>query len=164
MDDDTYQKVRDYALKLLSLRPRGTSEMSQKVSSYCRKRKIPPEAVARLLQDFTNSGFLNDEEFVRWWILQRRGQSKPKGTKFILHELLGKGISRDILEKVFYEEDHGIDTDFGRARALAAKRKKVMGKMPAKEMRIKLGNYLGRRGFDWEIVDKVLDEVVTKGR
>lgn len=97
--------------------------------------------------------FLNDIEFAKSWIESRQ---KYKGkSKFILkRELQKKGIEEEIIEKLLNESED----DFKVAKDLFERKKGRYEHLPKMGFKAKISQYLGRRGFSWDIIKEVLKE------
>lgn len=76
----------------------------------------------------------------------------------IRYELISKGISKDIIEEVLNLD---FQDEFDRALNLAKKRIKQYKDDDKNAVYRKLGGFLYRRGYSYEIVSKVLDEVLN---
>ena len=98
-NDEQYQKIKNYAYRLLSFRPRSKKEIRDKLNQYSTKHKFNSALVEKVLADLTSGNFINDREFANWWLDQRQS-FKPKGLKAIQFELANKGISKEVIEKV----------------------------------------------------------------
>lgn len=159
MDQEEYIKLKDYALKFLSFRPRSKKELQGKLLQYAIKKGISQKAVDRVLTDLSNQNFINDEDFIKWWVDQRRS-FKPKGERAVIIELTQKGIERDLIKKVLSGGDKQNEYDL----AVQAIKKKIntYKYLSEKEIKIKIGNFLSRRGFDYDIIYKVIDSLHKK--
>src|SRR3990167_9112442 len=99
MDKEDYQKIRDYCLKLLALRPRSEKEIKDKASEFSTSKRITISCVKDVLENLSSENLINDREFCRWWIDQR-SSFRPKGIRVIKMELLSKGIDKEIINEV----------------------------------------------------------------
>ena len=122
--------------------------------------KINISKIEKILKKLKEHNFINDEEFVRWWIEQRTG-SKPKGFRLIKMELQQKGVDKETIEKILRYYDIKILSAEG-ARRLLVKVLPRYRKLPPMEFRQKLSQFLLRRGFEWETVKEAIDEIVKK--
>lgn len=159
---DGYAKFYDRALRFLSYRPRSEKEVIDylKRPRGRKKETVDEKIIAKILKKLKEHNFINDEEFARWWIEQRTG-TKPKGFRLIKIELQQKGISKETSEKILGEYDTRILGAEGVKRLLI----KVLPrykKLPPIEFRLKLSQFLLRRGFEWETVKEAIDEIVKK--
>lgn len=160
MDEEKYQKLYNYALRLLSFRPRSIKEIKSKLSRFSIKRDFPSGLVEKLIANLTSQNLINDEEFAEWWTEQRQA-FKPKGLRAIRLELQQKGIDKETIEKVL---DEGKDnpTEFELALKVAEKKASYYRGLYPQEFRIKIGNLLLRRGFAWGTINKVIDYLGKK--
>jgi len=154
MEDDDYQRLRDYSLRLLSFRPRSVKEISDKLKKFAQKRNFPDRFVEKILVELKNQRFLDDKEFARWWIGQRQSY-KPKGKKAIITELLQKGIPKEIIEEAV--ASGGENNEYELAMRVIDKKLSHLKHLPSEKLKIKIRDLLLRRGFDWETIYKVID-------
>lgn len=170
---DSFQKFYDRTLRFLSFRPRSEKEVRDYLLRHSGKqvKRAHPESeedsgqarmttTNQVINKLKEQNFINDEEFARWWIEQRTG-SKPKGFRLIKLELQHKGIDRETIEKIIGYYDIKILGNEG-ARRLIEKQYPKYTRLSNEEIRQKLGQFLLRRGFDWEMVKQAIDEVMKK--
>lgn len=158
MDDDKYQRVRDYALKLLSFRPRSIKEIKGKLFQFSIKKGIPGKIVDQVIADLRAQNFLNDKDFASWWLEQRQS-FRPKGKIVIRMELMQKGIDKETIEQVLSEGQASKETELDLAQKVVGKKLSSFQHLSKKEKRQKIGNLLLRRGFDWETIRRVIDSL-----
>lgn len=160
MENVTYQKLKDYALKLLSIRPRSKEEIRGKLLWFSIKRGISAKLVEKLTEELVSHNFLNDEEFAIWWVEQRRS-FRPKGQRAIRFELQGKKVDKEIIDKVL-KRNKGETGEFELAQKLVGKKLSLYKNETPEIKKRKITSLLLRRGFDWEIVKKVIDSLLKK--
>lgn len=151
-----HQKILEKVFNFLSFRPRSEKE----AKDYLLKKKVDEEETGAVIKELKEKGYLNDEEFTRWWIEQRQ-TFRPKARRVLELELRQKGIAQDLIVKSLNDYINK-DTEFEIALKLARKKAGTLEKLPPPELRQKLGNYLARRGFEWETVKHVIDSVLKK--
>lgn len=161
MDEEKHQKLKDYAFRFLSFRPRSLKEVKGRLMQFSIKRGIPPQIGDQVINELTSQGLIDDTEFAKWWIEQRH-TFRPKGTRVIRMELLQKGVSREIVEQVLTLTVESKNKELELAFSAASKKLSLWHRLPKDEIKIKVGNFLARRGFDWEIIYKVIDSLVKK--
>jgi len=156
-------KMVEKALRFLSFRPRSERELrnhlQRKVSKYqsvkvSRKAADAIDAtdtVDTVIQRLQRLGYLNDLEFARWWVEQRQTH-KPRGRQLIKNELYQKGISQEIIDQVLPEDE---ESEVERALQTAKKKLRSYKNLKPQEFKQKMGQYLARRGFDWEVIKEV---------
>lgn len=156
MEDEQYQKLEGYALKLLSFRPRSQKEIQGKLKVYGIKKDISAKMVEKIMHYLLGENLINDEEFAKWWLDQRQS-FRPKGARIIRMELANKGISREIVDQILTDtKDQGF-TEVDLAKKVIEKKNYVFKNLSAKERKIKISQLLARRGFDWETISQVID-------
>lgn len=160
---DQFEKLYNRTLHFLSFRPRSEQETREylKRKSITLKRSEERESlelvIEKIIAKLKEQKFINDEEFVKWWVDQRI-RVKPKAIRVIKMELKKKGIHQELIEAAF-EVKLNIDTDFKSAKKLAAKKIEKYKNLPRRQFYQKIGVFLSSKGFDYEIIKKVLSDV-----
>jgi regulatory protein len=164
VDDVVFQKLMDVSFRLVSFRPRSEKELRDGLITACKKRHIEdPEVIPKVLSRLKELGYVDDEKFGAWWIDQRN-QFRPKGWRAISFELQQKGLSRAVIETL--RDKRGIEDatrEEENATRLAAKVLKRYGSLSPKDLKVKLYTYLSQRGFDGNLVSRVVDVTLKKG-
>lgn len=150
---DHFEKYLNLAYFYLSIRNRSEKEMRE----YLAKKKAPEEDIEKIISSLKEKKFLNDEAFARSWVLNR-ARLKPKGKAFLKFELRQKGITDEIITKVLSEVQEEIPDELSQAKSLITRRMEQMAGKPREEIYSKVGGFLARRGFSWDIVKKAIDE------
>lgn len=164
---DQVARLVEKALKFLSYRPRSQKEVTQhllykgklsEIESEVEKKayvKNVDEAVAFLIKQKQ----INDEDFAKWWIEGRR-KFKKVGDRVIRSELLIKGVAKNLIDELLTEGEVGAED---LAMAAALKKLPSYQKLEPKMFKIKMGQYLVRKGFDWDAITRVVDTLLKKG-
>jgi len=137
--------------KLLSfamLRPRSERE----INDWFKRKKVDEKIHNYLFDRLKHFDLLNDEKFAKWWVEQRLN-FKSKSKKELVYELRGKGIKKEIIDNVL--EDTDIDEE-KTAKKLIEKRKYKWERFDEKTRRQKISVYLASKGFDWNVISKVI--------
>ena len=153
-----YEKYLKLCYYYLSIRNRSEKEMRE----YLVKKKAPEEVIERIIKSLKDHKFLNDEAFARSWVLNR-ARLKPKGKTLLKIELRQKGITDDIVQKVLAEVQEEIPSELEQAKSLITKRMQRLEGAPRDEIYSKVGGFLARRGFSWDVVKKAIDDSLAKG-
>lgn len=148
--ESDYAEALDKTLKFLSFRPRSERELMD----YLKRRELGEYAQELILEKLAGYGYVDDKAFAEWWIGQRK-DFKPRSRRHIVSELMRKGVSRGVIEDAL--SSSGDDFDLNACRTVAEKRWRTYQKFPPREARMKLGQYLSRKGFSWEIIEKVVN-------
>lgn len=165
---EPFEKYYTLAIQYLTRRPHSEKEieeylekkakrLSQKKSEF----SLTPQLLSAVLKKLKTQKFQSDVEFARWWKGQRN-RFRPKSDRVIKMELKQKGITQDIIEQVFLEEDEETVSDGEKARVLVEKRFAKVKDLSRPQQYQKLGAYLARRGFSWDVSRRAIDDVRTK--
>ncbi len=155
MDDK--EKAYIKAINFLSYRPRSEKE----VRDNLKKKKVTELNIEIAIQRLKNDNFVNDEEFASWYIEQRT-TFRPRSKRLIQVELKRKGIDREIIEKLTNDKDVLTPSDLDLAKKIVeAKLKRFKGKS-REEVYPKLVRALASKGFDWDTIKEVIDDVFGK--
>ena len=143
--EEAEQQAVDRALNYLSFRPRSRVE----VRRYQQRKETPAYVIDAALERLDRLNFFNDRAFVEFWV-ENRDKFNPRGSRALKNELRLKGVERDIVDEL-------VDKDGDEELALRAARKKAtsLAHTPGIDyatFRNRLGAFLQRRGFGYEVV------------
>lgn len=152
--NQVFVKLLERVLKFVAIRPRSRQEILR----YLQK-KIPKneKLLTQLVKEVEVLGLIDDREFAYWWVEQRI-TFRPKGKKALFFELRQKGVDKEMIEEILSERLDEIVL----ARKLAQKKWLSLKNLPPKVGQQKLVGFLSRRGFSWQTVKKVVDEIDKK--
>ena len=142
-------KFYNRALKFLSYRPRSEKEIRDKL----KRKKASEEIINKIILRLKENNFLNDEEFVKWWIEQRTN-FKPRSLKLIKMELGQKGIDKELIDETIDELPSAID-DLESAKKLIEKRLSRYKNLSRDEKFQKIARYLVSKGFSYDIIKEI---------
>jgi regulatory protein len=145
--EDAQEVAMQRALRFLGYRARSMQE----VRANLEKNETPEAAIEFTLRRLQENGLLNDQEFAQTWV-ENRNTFRPRSRRALAMELRHKGLDDEVVQEVL---DKSVDES---ALALEAARKyvrKVRG-LEWQEFRLKMGGFLGRRGFSYAIIAPVL--------
>ena len=154
IEEDDFLKVYDRALKFLSFRPRSEKELKD----WFFKKNIGEETQKLIFQRLKDLGYINDEEFAKWWIEQRM-TFRPTGERLLLLELRQKGIAPELIATLL-SSYVAKGSELELAKKVAEKKMRPLRNLPVPELKQKLMTRLARRGFAWETIEEALDEVL----
>jgi regulatory protein len=148
---ETVRKAQESALRLLDYRDRAVSEIRKRLIG----NDFPEDIVEEIIDHLSRIGYLDDEKFSREWV-RSRTVSKPMGKARLNWELRAKGVEQSMVEEALESLDDNTEYEL----ALAAARKKVEKADPNDQaFRNRLVSFLRRRGFGWEVINRVVDEL-----
>jgi regulatory protein len=148
-NEEARQQATDLAINYLSFRPRSQVE----VRRHLRKKEVAPEIIESVLERLKNLEYVNDRAFASFWV-ENREQFNPRGSQGLRNELRMKGIEREIVEEVVSDEN---DADL--ALRAAERKAALLLQTPAMNyntFRSRLGGFLQRRGFSYEVVARTV--------
>jgi regulatory protein len=152
---DQTQKAYDRAVRFLSYRPRSVAEVRRHLAQDIEDEATVEAVLGRLIEQ----GYLNDAEFGRYWV-ESRAQFRPKGPRALRQELRQRGLASGEIDAAL----SGLNSAEGAytaARQRAARLADLAASDPA-AFRRKLGDFLARRGFDYEIIRDVVARLVDE--
>lgn len=151
MIKDEYEKCKESSFRILEKRNVTTKEMEDKLI----KRGYSNEVVDRTILFLLEYGYLNDEEYAKNYY---NSHIKKDGIKKIKYNLIIKGISDDVLASLEQNEEVELDNALN-----LAKRKYeqiIKRENDLYKVRHKLTNYLMSRGYQYQLIKKVVEETV----
>ena len=142
--EEALQRAVDRALNYLSFRPRSQEE----VRRYLRRKETPVELIGSVMERLERLDLVNDRAFASFWIASRE-QFSPRGSHALKNELRMKGVEREVTDELVSDEKD-------EERALKAGQKKAFSLVRIPDIdyatfRTRLGSFLQRRGFGYEI-------------
>ncbi len=161
-----YSKLLNSALNFLSFRPRSKKELSRSLKAKIYKLLekgdvgLSGKLENQVISKIESLGYLNDEEFARWWVEQRSGSRNPRGPALIKKELFGKGVDRQIIEASLKQLKETVSPE--NLAAMLSKKGKLLKNRPPIEQRRKLYDFLLRRGFGFDVVRASVDKYLKK--
>jgi len=141
--------AKDKAMRLLAVRARSEFELWQRLS----KAGFSDKSIDNAVEALKRLKLVNDIEFAKMFA-RNRMVVKPVGEFYLRRELQQKGLSEPAInagiEAAFTEKG---EYQFAWDVAVKAKKKYAAYEDARKRVR----NFLGRRGFHWDIVNDILE-------
>lgn len=150
---DIKEKLYNKVLRFLSYRPRSEKE----IRDYSKKKSQEAKIIEEIIKKLKKQGLVDDRAFATWWV-EQRSRFRPKGRYLIRSELFKKGVKEEIISSSLFSEKEEIDL----AKKAARKKIKSYKNLEPLEMRDKMVAFLARRGFNWKIIKKAIDETAKK--
>ena len=169
VEADQVERMLNKSLKFLSFRPRSEKEIRDHLLWKGKLKDIDKsdsekaeyeKSIEKVISKLKKIGQVDDKGFAEWWVEQRQS-FKQIGVRAIKVELFQKGIDKDTISELLDESDESKEVEL----AVKASSKKIQSykKLEPQEFRIKMGQYLARRGFGWNTIKKVVD-TLSKNR
>src|SRR5687768_4061811 len=148
------QEAFDAGMRLLQTRLQSTAEMRRKLL----RKEYGEAIVTAVIDDLTRLGYLDDARFAKTKALSA-AQHKQHGRRRAKIELRKSGVSGDVADRALADVYETTDT-LGVARELARKQAPRLKKLDPQVARRRLVGMLQRRGFDYDDIKPVVDEVL----
>jgi len=152
------QECFDRALEYLGSRFHSRSELRKKLI----RREYGEAVVDAVLEDLARLGYLDDERFAKTKALSA-AQHKHHGRRRAFMELIKSGVKGDVADKALADVYSEHDST-AVARQLAEKQLPRLKKLDPIVARRRLVGMLQRRGFDYDSIKPVVDEVLGRDR
>jgi len=138
-----------HAVKLLSARPYSEKKLREKLAN-----KFPRDEIDQAIRRLRAERLVNDgryaEDFVR-----ARVATRPRSGFVLVRELMQRGIARsaaqEVVNRLVPAESHE-----NLARELLARKQATYRGLDEPTRRRRLTAFLARRGFSYEVIQKVL--------
>ncbi|RMG96189.1 MAG: regulatory protein RecX [Chloroflexi bacterium] len=147
--ENALETAKEQALRYLTYRPRSRTELRR----YLQQKGHEPETITAVLDRLTDLNLIDDKAFARYWVEQRE-TFRPRSKIALQQELMAKGVSREAIEAAIETVD-----ELDAARKAAQKQLYRWRNLPEQAFKTKLGQFLQRRGFGYEIILEIIDEL-----
>ncbi|MFH1031013.1 MAG: regulatory protein RecX [Chloroflexota bacterium] len=144
-----FQRCLKVASRYLIHRPNSEAELKVKLSQRGFDSDTREAVIAKLKQQ----GLVNDMAFARFWV-DNRESFNPRSRWLTKLELKKKGIAGEIVEEavgLIDDEENAYRIATGKARSLSG--------LDYESYRRRLGDYLKRRGFSYEVIDRTVERL-----
>lgn len=145
-DQDTAERAKKVALGLISRRPRSVAEIRR----HLYKKQYDDLVINQVIDRLEAVNLLDDTAFAAYWVEQREA-FKPRSRMALRQELQQKGVERAVIDVALEE----VDESSAAVRA-AEQRARRWRQLPEDEFRAKLGGYLQRLGFPYDIISETI--------
>lgn len=153
-EDDQVAKAKARALDYLAHKPRTVAEVRRKL----RRKEYADPVIDSVIERLHELNYLDDAHYAEQYVA-RRFSHKGYGPVRIRQELRKRGVDRHLAESA-------VEDFFAEESTLAAAREKAEKRWPrlaregdARKRRDKLYRYLKRRGYTYDTIRVVIDEM-----
>ncbi len=146
---DRFHRCLNTALRLLAYRPRSEAELMARL----RQRGFDGDTQEAVVARLRELKFVDDVAFAQFWKDNRESFS-PRSQRLTRLELRRKGLDSQAIDQV-------VDTidDNDSAYRAAVKKARTLPRSDYQDFRRRLGEYLKRRGFDYEIINHTVERL-----
>jgi len=146
---DRRQRCLNAAYRYLSYRPRSESEVRERLQ----RRGFDGDCTEAVMAKLREQGLVDDVAFARFW-KENRESFSPRSQRLTRLELKRKGVVSDVIDRVVDAVDDGDS-----AYRAALDRVRRLPLSDYQSFRRRLGEYLKRRGFGYEVINHTVDRV-----
>lgn len=151
---EAYETAHEQALRFLEPRPRSTAEVRQQL----RKKRVAEDVIDEVLARLSEAGLVDDHAFAKYWV-ENREAFRPRAGRALRFELRRKGLSQSAIDEALGPLDESESAY--RAGATRAPR---WGALEHREFMDKLGAFLVRRGFSYEVARQAAQRLWDEAR
>lgn len=148
--------VLDKALDLLAVRSRSARDLRLRL----RRAGADDAAITWAVDRLTAQGYVDDGAYARQ-VARSKVLSGGVSRRNVVNVLRRRGIPAEVADEAIDETLQDVDLDEeGAALALARKRLRSLASLDPAKRRQRLYSYLARRGYEGDVVRRVLAEVL----
>jgi len=140
--EESREGAYQQSLLFLSYRARSESEIRKNLE----KHDFPSSVIDETIQRLREERLVNDEEFAEAWVTNR-SEFRPRSKRALTVELKRKGVAESVIKSAVRAVD-----ETALAYEAAQKRVRRLEGLEWIDFRKKLGEYLARRGFAYDVV------------
>src|SRR5205085_5625431 len=145
------QLALDAAVRFLAQRPRSEYEVRQRL----RRAGVDDAVIGAVLAQLRQHRLVDDQAFAEYWVEQRQ-TFRPRGARLLRAELGRLGVSRSGADDATALLEGSAEDNAYRA---ARKRAMQLRGLDEPIFTSRLGQWLARRGFDWDTIAPVVDRL-----
>ena len=140
--DESREQAYQQAMLFLSYRARSEAEIRQNLE----KHDIPPAVIEETVTRLREERLVDDSQFAQDWVANR-SEFRPRSRRALTIELKRKGLGESAIQSATEAVDESA-----LAYAAAEKRVRRLEGLEWIEFRKKLGEFLARRGFAYDVI------------
>lgn len=151
--EQIYKDAKLAAFNFVSFKPRSEGEVRQRLE----RKEYSSDSIDKAIEFLYEFNYLNDEEYAKMFV-KNFIKKTPSGEFKLKQELLKRGISEDFINKSiaeYYPSNKALEM----AEEAAKKHLKKVSHKPKVKQKKLISDFLARRGFDWDIVNKCIDKM-----
>ena len=147
--EDGREAAYQQALRFLEPRVRSQAEITRNLKGH----GYPESAITDVIERLRRGGLVDDAHFAQTWV-ENRNEFRPRGRRALAMELRQRGLS----EASISEATANLDEEEMAYRAALKHARRLQG-IDWASFRQKLGGFLARRGFGYEVAAPVVRRI-----
>jgi regulatory protein len=149
--------VLDKALDLLAVRARSARDLRLRL----RRAGAGDGEIAWACARLTQQGYLDDAAYARQ-VARARAVAGGVSRRRVITVLRQKGVAAEVAAEAIDAALADVDLDeYGAARSAAEKRVRALASLEPQKRRQRLYAYLARRGYEQDVIRRVVTEVLS---
>lgn len=132
-----------------------TMKTEKMLKDFLKEKKYPNTCIDKAINKLKDYGYIDDEAFAENYFAYN---SSFKSKRKIKYDLLSKGVDGDLIDKVFNKNFKEEDEE-NLCRRLGEKF--IKGKDLNLKTKQKFYNHLAGKGFDFQIISKIWEEIAN---
>jgi len=153
MDEKRLARARNNAFSLLRMRPRSEHEIRERL----RLKGYGSEIIENVMASLEKAGYIDDAKFAKFWI-DSRMHLNPVGDTVLKQELRLRGVNDALIESALRAKNEAYD-EYALAFDMARTRFERLKKLDRAKAMKRLYDFLMRRGFKYETVQKIIENI-----
>lgn len=150
-EHDEVMVGKKIAYAYISYKQRSKSELVKKL----KQKKISVPAIDKIVVLLENQKYLNDESYAKNY-LESKINRKSIGRRLLEHKLSEKGIDKEIVKKII-DENYAGEKESELAIKLLKKYEKKNKSEDEFVKKQKIFRHLASRGFDFDLINKIIE-------
>ena len=145
------------ALRFLAVRPRSQAEVRRNLQAFRPRdgRRLGETQIESIIVELHEQQYLDDREFARFWV-EQRNRFRPVAPRALQYELRLKGVNDSVAQEIINELSDAASACEAAARSRLHRWREETDPL---QFRKKMGGFLQRRGFDWDVAQEVIDRI-----
>jgi regulatory protein len=143
------------ALRYLNYRPRSEAE----IRKHLGEKGYSEVAVETTLQRLQQGHLIDDRQFAHDWV-ENQSTFRPRSHRALAFELRHKGISEEEIEQTLAETVEDQELAYQAAQRVGER----LSRLEWPEFRVKLSQFLARRGFSYDAIGPTVKRVWVEFR
>lgn len=149
---DEVKRAEYYGIRYLGVRPRTEMELIK----HLHDKGFTDETIHQVCDTFLEKNYLDDRQFAHQWVMERM-YLKPRGRNLLRHELNKKGVKPEVIDGAL--DEISLKEEIEVAKKIVLKKYPHPSFTNGMEMRNKIGPFLQRKGFTYEVIVPVLEQL-----
>ncbi|MER5867016.1 recombination regulator RecX [Kitasatospora sp. NPDC002040] len=152
---DPAGRARDICLRLLT----GTAKTRKQLADALRKKEIPDEVAAEVLDRYEEVGLIDDGAFAAAWV-ESRHAVRGLGRRALAQELRQRGVAGELVEQALAQVD--TEDEEEAARELVRRKLRTVRALDPQVRTRRLVGMLARRGYSEGLAFRAVKDVLAE--